>query len=305
MTTIFGLDFSHYDQVPDGARVVDEGFEFMTHKAGGDSDDSELGAWWKALKPQRGKLLLGAYWVLRRTDGTMAANAFLARLDSQCPGWRDGPFILQLDCESWQKGAIPAPTKGQIQQCANRLHATMPKLRPIVYAPEWVYGDSLDGLGYPLWASSYVGTPAGPASKMYPGDTSSRWHVYSGQAPEVLQFTSSATAAGQTTCDANAYRGTQAELTALLAPGWKVENMDLTKQNLADIAQAVASKLHADYQNTKSGLYVDLAASEKRIVAALPTLAQVEAAVGGPLAVTQEQLNQAMLNAIKALAAGQ
>jgi hypothetical protein len=104
----------------------------------------------------------------------------------------------------------------------------MPKLRPIVYAPEWVYGDTLDGLRYPLWASRYV-TGAGPASKLYPGDSSPRWAAYSGQTPAILQFTSSATIVGQTTCDANAYRGTLAQLTALIAPGWED---DVTKDEL-------------------------------------------------------------------------
>jgi hypothetical protein len=62
---------------------------------------------------------------------------------------------------------------------------------------------------------------------LYPGDSSSRWNAYSGQVPEILQYSSSATIGGQTTCDANAYRGTLAELTALLAPGWDID-MPLT-----------------------------------------------------------------------------
>lgn len=229
MTTIFGWDASHFDKVPDGGRVVTEGFKFMTHKAGGDANDAELGAWWQEMKGYQDHLLLGAYWVLRRTDGLMAADAFLARLDGQCPGWRSGPFILQLDCEIWNDGAVPAPTKGQIKACADRLVAKTSGLRPIVYAPRWVYGDDLEGLKYPLWASSYV-TGSGTASQLYPGDSSSRWGAYSGQTPAILQFTSSATIAGQTTCDANAFRGTLADLTALLAPGWttKEETMNLT-----------------------------------------------------------------------------
>jgi hypothetical protein len=218
--TSYGWDASHYDAVPDGGRVVAEGFTFMTHKAGGDKDDAELGSWWRALRPWRGKILLGAYWVLRNTDGSNAADAFLARLDSQCPGWRDGPFILQLDCEPWNDGQTPAPTKAQIKECADRLRARMPKLMPILYAPKWVYGDALKGLPYPLWESSYV-SGSGAASALYPGDGSSRWGAYSGQTPAILQFTSSATIAGQTTCDANAFRGTLAELTALVAPGWE------------------------------------------------------------------------------------
>jgi GH25 family lysozyme M1 (1,4-beta-N-acetylmuramidase) len=225
--TVYGWDASHYDAVPSGARVVSEGFGFMTHKAGGDADDPELAAWWSAMKGQRGRLLLGAYWVLYPGSASSRADAFLARLDSQCPGWRDGPFILQADCEKWNGDASTVPGKADIKTFCDRLVAKVPKLRPIVYAPQWVYEDSLAGLEYPLWASSYV-TGTGSAAALYPGDSSSRWDAYSGQTPAILQFTSSATIAGQTTSDANAYRGTPAQLTALLAPGWTEDDVELT-----------------------------------------------------------------------------
>jgi hypothetical protein len=222
--TIFGWDASHYDAVPTGAKVVSEGIQFMTHKAGGDADDAEIGAWWAALKPVRGRVLLGAYWVLYPGSPTARADAFLARLDATCPGWRDGPFILQVDCEIWGGNAATKPGKADIQSFCARLVAKCPKLRPIVYAPEWAYNESLAGLGYPLWASSYV-SGAGFASVLYPGDTSTRWHSYSGQTPAILQFSSSATIAGQTTCDANAFRGSLAQLTAITSPGWEAEDM--------------------------------------------------------------------------------
>lgn len=219
--TLFGCDLSHYDAT-DFRGAVAEGFTFMTHKAGGDADDPEIGAWWALMKPLRAKVLLGAYWVQYPGNPAGRADAFLARLDATCPGWRDGPFILQADCEKWGGNAATMPGKADIKAFCDRLHAKMPKLAPIVYAPQWAYGDSLTGLGYPLWASSYV-TGSGPASTLYPGDTSTRWGAYSGQVPKILQFTSSATIAGQTTCDANAFRGTLAQLMALTAPGWSTD----------------------------------------------------------------------------------
>jgi hypothetical protein len=109
------------------------------------------------------------------------------------------------------------PGRSDIQAFCDRLH-TRTGLVPVVYAPKWAYGDTLTGLGYPLWASSYV-AGSGAASSLYPGDTSSRWGGYSGQTPTILQFTSSATIAGQTTCDANAYRGTLTDLKALVTGG--------------------------------------------------------------------------------------
>jgi hypothetical protein len=217
--TIFGWDLSHYDG-PDSRKAIDEGFAFFTHKAGGDSNDAEIASWWNLMKGYRASVLLGAYWVQYPGDPVGRADAFLSRLDATCPGWRDGPFILQVDCEKWGGDPSTMPNRAEIKTFCDRLKSKMPKLRPIVYAPEWAYGESLSGLGYPLWASSYVGG-SGSAKSLYPGDASARWGSYSSQVPVILQFTSSATIAGQTTCDANAYRGTLAQLTALAAPGWE------------------------------------------------------------------------------------
>lgn len=234
--TLFGGDMSHFDQ-PDPGTAVAEGIAFLTHKAGGDKDDPEIGVWWSHVRAyDPAAVLLGAYWVLYPGQASARADAFLARLDATCPGWRDRPFILQVDCEKWGGDPATVPSKADIKAFCDRLVSQMPRLRPIVYAPEWVYGNKLAGLGYPLWASSYV-VGAGTPAALYPGDTSSRWGPYSGQTPAILQFTSSARIGGQTTCDANAYRGTLDQLKALVAPGWT--DMDLTQQNLKDIATAV------------------------------------------------------------------
>jgi hypothetical protein len=228
--TIFGWDLSHYDLSTIGD-AVDEGFSFFTHKAGGDANDTEIAAWWSGVKGiSATKALLGAYWVLYPGSASSRADQFLARLDATCPGWRDRPFMLQVDCEKWNNDSSTVPSKADIKTFCDRLVAKMPKLRPIVYGPNWVYGDSLTGLGYPLWASAYSTASSGTASGIYAGiggDNSSKWGAYSGQTPAILQFTSSATIAGQTTCDANAFRGTLAQLTALVAPGW-AESMALT-----------------------------------------------------------------------------
>lgn len=215
--TIFGWDLSHYDG-PDSRAAVGD-LSFFTHKAGGDSDDTEITSWWALMKPYRYRAVLGAYWVLYPGNPVARADAFIARLDATCPGWRDGPFILQLDCEIWGGSKSTLPGLADIRACCDRLVARMPKLKPIVYAPKWAYQNQLSGLRYPLWASNYVGGSGAPRA-LYPGDGSNGWTAYSGQTPAILQFTSSATIAGQTTCDANAFRGTLQDLTALLAPGW-------------------------------------------------------------------------------------
>jgi len=235
--TIFGWDMSHFD-APSAGSAVAEGISFLTHKAGGDRDDPEVAAWWagvRGLDPAR--VLLGAYWVLYPGGPEGRADAFVARLDATCPGWRDRPFLLQVDCEKWNGDPGTVPSKAEINAFCGRLVDRMPKLRPVVYAPKWVYGNDLNGLSYPLWASSYV-TGSGGFKGIYPGDGSSRWAAYSGQTPAILQYSSSATIGGQSTSDANAYRGTLAELITLVAPGWS-EDMELTPENLKAIAGAV------------------------------------------------------------------
>jgi hypothetical protein len=250
--TIFGWDMSHFDAVSGDTaeKAIAEGFLFVTHKAGGDANDQELGAFWNEFKGHRDKLLLGAYWVVYPGNGASRADSFCNRLDTICPGWGDAPFILQLDCEKWNGDSSTVPSKSDIKAFCDRLRVRAPKLMPIVYAPEWVYGDKLNGLNYPLWASAYV-SGSGTASGLYPGDSSSKWNAYSGQVPAILQFTSSAKIAGQTTCDANAYRGTLAQLTALVAPGWsedmtfEVSDLD-TMVHTDNVIKAPAGSKNSD-----------------------------------------------------------
>lgn len=227
----WGVDRSHFDSPGGAAEIVAEGFGFMTHKAGGDSPDAELNTWWNGAKPHRADILLGAYWVLYPNHGAGAGDAFIDRLDSQCPGWRDGPFILQLDCEEWNSDPSTMPDVGEIRACANRLRQLAPKLMPIVYAPKWAYGNSLSGLGYPLWSSAYT-SAHGAASAIYPGDSYSGWDAYSGIVPTIAQFSSTATVNGDSTTDVNCFKGTQEELAALLAPGFVV--VEASQVELAD-----------------------------------------------------------------------
>jgi len=234
---IFGWDLSHFD-APDSRPAITEGIQFFTHKAGGDADDAEVTAWWNLMSPFRDRVLLGAYWVLYPGTPVTRADAFLARLDAQCAGWRDGPFLLQVDCEIWKGNTATQPARAEIRAFCDRLTAKVPKLRPVVYAPRWAYHDTLTGLGYPLWASNYVAATGRPAA-IYPGDTADNWAAYSGQTPVILQFSSRATIGGQTTSDANAFRGTLDQLTALVAPGWETDMAAMTPDDAVLLARTL------------------------------------------------------------------
>lgn len=242
--TIFGSDVSHFD-APDTRAMFGEGIVFQTHKAGGDRNDPELAEWWNHVKdmelPPSGragstgptKPLLGAYWVLYPGRPLQRADEFIARLDAQCPGWRDGPFILQADCEKWNGDPTTVPPVSDVNAFCDRLVARMPKLRPIGYLPDWVYGD-ISRFRYPLWSSKYV-RGSGPYQSLYPGDNAKQWGAYGGKEPDILQYTSSATIGGQTTCDANAFCGTLDQLIKLLAPGWAGAEEDvMSAQEVVD-----------------------------------------------------------------------
>ncbi|MDM1889084.1 lysA, partial [Mycobacteroides abscessus] len=85
------------------------------------------------------------------------------------------------------------------------------------YIPRW-YWEKIgkpDLSGVPgLIQSSYVNGTA-YASVLYPGDDSPRWAAFGGKTPDILQFTDKALVAGKS-LDANAFRGTLAQLKALL-----------------------------------------------------------------------------------------
>jgi hypothetical protein len=289
--TIYGWDMGHDDASGVGSAMA-EGIAFLTHEADG---DAALGSWWDGVRDlDPARVLLGASWPLHPGNPAGRADAFLARLDATCPGWHDRPFLLRVGCEG---GDDPGTEPGQadIQAFCARLTARMPQLRPIVYAPKRVYGDSLTGLPYPLWASSYV-AGSGGFKALYPGDGSSRWAAYSGQAPAILQYSSSATIGGQGTSNANAYRGTLAELIRLAAPGWE-NTMDWTDDVITNPAWRTDSKTNP---TVRANFAIYDVWNQAHTAAAQATAARTDMAA---LKTQIAALNSALTAAITALAA--
>ncbi len=213
--TTFGWDASNYDAPPTARDSVD----FYTHKAAEGHHfyyDAEYAA---SLTNARnlGIPVLGAYFVTHPGTVSDQVDWFLSIVDSETPWWRQYPWIWQIDAEKFSYMSR-APNLDEINGFGDLIcsRARVPASQVIVYAPRWLYGDSLRGLRYRLWASNYGSNPAVPYRQAYPGDGSSRWDAYSGQTPIILQYGSRTTIAGQTTCDANAFRGTLDQLKALL-----------------------------------------------------------------------------------------
>lgn len=220
MTTTFGWDMSHYD-APSLGSAVSEGIEFVTHKAGGDSasGDAELDDWWSGVRGLRSRILVGAYWVLLPGSPITRADAFLATLDKRCPSWRDTDFFLFADCERWRNDPKTVPSITEVNAFCDRLRDKVPKLKPMGYLPQWVYGDKVSAFRYPIIESNYVAGTGGFRA-LYPGDNSVRWGIGGGKTATILQYSSHATIGGQPTSDANAFKGDLLALRKLVAPGF-------------------------------------------------------------------------------------
>lgn len=103
----------------------------------------------------------------------------------QTPWWHEVPRIWQIDAE--QQGLPRPPSPDEIARAVDAVRARMARERRagyvIVYAPRWLYGDSL-GTGYDLWNSDYTGSGAPrPFTDQYRGvtDRSRGWAVMSGR----------------------------------------------------------------------------------------------------------------------------
>jgi len=239
-TVTFGWDASHYDGKLTRAvlqRAKAEGIRFFTHKIGeglGGTDATQG----TALSAARsaGIALLGGYWFLHgNDDATTAAKKCVETADKYESWWRDLPgWFWQTDAETSSSG-LPSPSyvKKFSDALAERSGRTV-----IVYASRGMYGNRLDGLGHRLWNADYGSNPHGQFGAVYPGNSSRGWTPYSGQTPTILQFGSNTTIAGLTTCDANAFRGSVAELTAII----EGDDMPLSDSDIAKIATQVWSK---------------------------------------------------------------
>lgn len=231
--TIFGWDASHYDgplSLDTLKRARAEGITFFTHKAfeglqdtEGSMDDTALAAARDAGIP-----FLGAYFV-PRSNATPAAQvaAWMRALDAGEPWWRDFPgFFAQVDLEKWPYDSV-SPAIGI--ECAKRLRDAMDRCA-ILYASHGQYMDTLTAWDGPLWNADYVSSGNYPGDDWQPlhGSWRGGWAPYSGKTPAILQYTSSKTIAGLTTCDANAYRGSVADFAAMIGG---VSTMDLDYTN--------------------------------------------------------------------------
>jgi hypothetical protein len=215
--TVFGWDCSHYDGLLSKtilSRAKSEGIDFFVHKVAEGLQDTEGFNDDTALSAARdaGIEFIGAYFIPRTLDTADQITYWIKQINSGEPwlkGW-PGRFVV-VDLERWSYDNVSA-SKGI--DCANRIRDAL-GWTTFLYASHSQYGSSVVDWDGPLWNADYVPRSPGQFKSMYPGDLwfpshgswFGGWSPYAGKTPTILQYTSSATIAGLTTCDANAFRG--------------------------------------------------------------------------------------------------
>lgn len=205
---IYGIDISHHQGTFDLHRTAREGFHFAFLKAteGSSFVDGQFG---RNLNEARAAGLLTAAYHYQRGDSSAAAQVDHIRRVIPV----DVPVILDVE----NNGGHSNLSRDIIHRLtAAGYHS------PLLYLPQWYWqqigSPDLRGLP-PLWYSRYANNEGGYASEIYERNAdwyAQHWGGYGGLPVAVLQFTSSATVAGQAPVDANAFRGTRAELAHLI-----------------------------------------------------------------------------------------
>lgn len=150
-------------------------------------------------------------------------NALRARLDAQGCTWA----MADAEAFDYMKAAGTVPDWGTLVRF-NDLWLTVDQRVLAWYVPQWMWRDYLGQpdltrlTSGPLVASNYPdvkGTTPEAFYGLVDGNEGVGWAGYGGRAPDLWQFGSDAVVAGASErTDINAYRGTFASLSALLAP---------------------------------------------------------------------------------------
>lgn len=219
MALIFGIDVSHHQGATlDFAAFRNEGIEFAFLKAtqGGSFQDSQFSG--NLRRATTAGMLVASYHYVESSASVAAQVSNVARTVP-----RGIPVIL--DVESGSGGiSLTRTIAAELRKAGYRV--------PLLYLPRWYWqqigSPPLNGLP-PLWSSRYPDTVVGPLLSEYGDVPANYWNGYGGLGVSVLQFTSSARIAGRSPLDANAFKGTRAELAAMLG-GEQERDMDQSEK---------------------------------------------------------------------------
>lgn len=265
----FGLDISHHqDARLDLARCAREGITFVILKAteGAAFNDSEFAA---NLAEARAAGLLVAAYHYQRPDPVARQ---VANIRDSVP--LDVPVVLDVEAGSGSV-ALTRELVAALRTAGYRV--------PLTYLPRWYWqqigSPSLTGLP-PLWSSRYPDKVVGTIADEWDDVPSSYWHGYGGLNVAVLQFTSVARIAGHHPIDANAYRGTHAQLAALLGGATPSEEDDMpTLQEIEDAAYRAVRNLLVDAHDAHAnGVPNEAAHAIRGVLHNLPVAATTDVA---------------------------
>jgi hypothetical protein len=206
MDITFAIDISHHQPLSlDLAQTRRDGCELAILKAGeGDSFvDPDFAS--NLAEARAAGQLVAAYWYQRVSA---SAAAHVSKIKQVVP--RDVAVIPDVEANSGGVNLTRAIVSGLL---AEGYHV------PFTYLPRWYWqqigSPSLAGLP-PLWSSRYPDTVVGLLAAEWAQVPARYWEGYGGLEVGLLQFTSSARIAGYAPLDASAFRGTRAQLAAVL-----------------------------------------------------------------------------------------
>ena len=201
---LFGIDISHHQGSFDVERAAREGVEFFIFKATEGSGFTDSRFKENVAKARRTGRPFAAYHYQRAGASAAAQVAHIRRVVP-----RDVPVIPDVEAGSGDV-ALTRDIVARLRAAGYRV--------PLLYLPRWYWQrigrPSLAGLP-PLWSSRYPDNIIGDIRDEYADVPPHFWDGYGGLPVRLLQFTSSARVAGRAPIDANAFRGTRAELRAL------------------------------------------------------------------------------------------
>lgn len=249
---VYIWDASNYDWQRDADHSINfvaarrDGIAGVQHKAteGHTYTDPHFGDFARLVNAGVGFALVGPYHVLWPGDPKADADHWFDTVDRLMPWWRDYPGVVNWQIDAEKFANMPRqPNLSEIHACADRIMqrggSDLPAAAIVVYGPKWLYGDSLRGLRFKLWASAYGANPAVRYRQAYPGDNASIWAPYSGVTPTLAQYGSRTIIGEQSTCDASAVRvPSEAALQALFGG----TDMALDDQDKAWLLANLATK---------------------------------------------------------------
>lgn len=259
--TLYAWDASHYDGWLSRAilnRAHAEGISIFTHKIGEGTSDTEGAHDDTALAAARdaGIPFLGGYYVVRSGSVGPQVDTLLTLCGQGEPWWRTFPgWFWQVDLERWPQDSVSAATGIAFGQLLRQRTGRA----VIIYASAGQYGNSLAGWDGPLWNANYPSSRQAPFRDLYPGTNGPGWRVYSNTIPALWQYSSSATIAGLSTCDASAYQGTVANFAAMIRNPLATQGVSTVELNdqlttRTNLAGRSVGQVLADVSNLRDGL---------------------------------------------------